>query len=223
MVDEAIDAIRQVASALSECHGNGIVHRDLKPANLVMKKGVFNPWPVLIDFGLTHDDSEGRLTPSNDAVGNSRFSPDIMRRRVEEVLPWLDVFYLAQILIWMLDEEPPKAQWRRPVRWEYAVYDRAISHSKEQSLKAFTAACSNQMSAPSNAQKARDLLGRLFPVQSMLPQASIDVSAILEVKRQGEAKRLLIDAALNQEMQSSAPLAEGIYDQLRGAVLAVIR
>ena len=78
-----------------------------------MKNGVASPWPILIDFGLAHDDSEDRLTPANDAVGNARFSPDIMRRRVAEVLPWLDVFYLAQILIWMLDEEPPKAHWRR--------------------------------------------------------------------------------------------------------------
>ena len=223
LVDEAIDAVRQVASALAECHDNGIVHRDLKPANLVMKNGVASPWPILIDFGLAHDDSEDRLTPANDAVGNARFSPDIMRRRVAEVLPWLDVFYLAQILIWMLDEEPPKAHWRRPVRWEYAVYHPAIALSKEQSLKAFTASCSNQMSGPANAQEALDLLDRLFPSQSVSPGTSIDVSAIVEARRQGEAKRLLIDATLNQEMQSSAPLAEGIYGQLRGAVLAVIQ
>ena len=223
LVDEAIHTIRLMASALAECHDNGIVHRDLKPENLIMKKRVPDPWPVLIDFGIAHDESADRLTPLNDAVGNARFSPDIMRRRTEEVPPWLDVFDLAQILIWMLDEEAPKAHWRRPVAWNYAVYDRAIPQSKEQSLRAFTASCSNQTSGPANGQEALDLLDRLFPERPLIPDAAIDVSAMVEAKRQGEAKRLLIDAALNEEMQSSAPLAEGIYGQLREAVLAVLR
>ena len=223
LVDEVIDMIRQIASALAECHDNNIVHRDIKPENLIMKKGVPNPWPILIDFGIAHDESEDRLTPSNDAVGNARFSPDVMRRRTEEVPPWLDVFDLAQMLIWMLDEEAPKAHWRRPVAWNYAVYDPAIPQSKEQSIRAFTASCSNQTSGPANAQEALDLLDRLFPRQLLAMDGVIDVSAIVESKRQGEAKRLLIDAVLNEEMRSSAPLAEGIYGEIRGGVLAVLQ
>ena len=223
LVDEAIHTIRQVASALAECHDNGVVHRDLKPDNLVIKKGVPNPWPVLIDFGIAHDESEDRLTPSDDAVGNARFSPDIMRRRTDEVPPWLDVFDLGQILIWMLDEEAPKAHWRRPVAWNYAVYDPAIPQSREQSLRAFTASCSNQTAGPANAREALSLLDRLFPEQPLTPASAIDMSAMVEAKRQGEARSLLIDAALDEEMQSSAPLAEATYGQLREAILAVLR
>ena len=63
LVDEAIKTTRQVASALTACHENGIVHRDLKPQNLVMKTGVPEPWPILIDFGVAHDATTYRLTP----------------------------------------------------------------------------------------------------------------------------------------------------------------
>lgn len=223
MADRAVRAIRQIALALAECHANGIVHRDLKPQNLVMKKGVPDPWPILIDFGIAHDESAERLTTTNDAVGNARFSPDIMRRRTAYVPPWLDVFDLAQILIWMLDEEAPKTNWQRPIAWNYAVYDPAIPHAKEQSIKAFTASCSYQTSGPANGQEALNLLDRLFPAEVPLQGAEFDASALVEAKRHGEAKRLLIEAALNEEVESSAPLAEQIYEQLREVVLDVLK
>ena len=223
LVDEAVAAIRRVASALARCHESGIVHRDLKPDNLIMKKGVADPWPLLIDFGVAHDESEERLTPMDDAVGNARFSPDIMRRRNDGVDPWPDVFNLAQILIWMLDEEAPKAHWRRPVGWNHAVYDPAVPQPKEQLLRAFTAACSSQTSCPANGQEALDLLERLFPEQQPTLGGAFDVSAMLEAKRQGEAKRLLVDKALHEEMESSAPLAETIYGELREALLTVLQ
>ena len=222
LVDEAIRTIRHVASALAECHHNGIVHRDLKPQNLVMKKEVLDPWPILIDFGLAHDEVSERLTPMDGAVGNAKFSPDMMRRRTEEVSPWSDVFGLAQILIWMLDEGSPKQHWQRPVAWDYAVYDPAIPEGKEQSIRAFTASCSNQTSGPKNGQEALNLMDRLFPVQPSPQDGGIDVSAIVEAKRQGAAKMLLVEAALDAEVQSSAPLAEGIYRELRRSVVDVL-
>ncbi|MDE0078625.1 MAG: hypothetical protein OXO50_13975 [Caldilineaceae bacterium] len=45
----------------------------------------------------------------------------------------------------------------------------------------------------------------------------------MDAKRQGEAKKLLIEAALNEEILSSEPLAERIYRQLREAVLDVFK
>ena len=223
MVDTAIQVIRQIALALAECHANGIVHRDIKPQNLVMKKGVPDPWPVLIDFGIAHDESTERLTSTNDAVGNARFSPEVMRRRMDDVPAWLDVFDLAQILIWMLDEKAPKANWQRPIAWNYAVYDPAIPQAKEQSIRAFTASCSHQMSGPANGQEAFHLLDRLFPPEVVPHGTRFDASGIVEAKRQGEAKRLLLQAALNDEVQSSAPLAERIYGQLREATVGVLK
>ena len=223
IVDRAVQVVRQIALALAECHANGIVHRDLKPLNLVMKKGVLDPWPILIDFGVAHDESAERLTATNDAVGNARFSPDIMRRRLDDVPSWLDVFDLGQILIWMLDEEAPKAHWQRPIAWNHAVYDPAIPQTKEQSIKAFTASCSYQLSGPANGQETLHLLDTLFPPEVPLHGVGFDASGIVEAKRRGEARKLLIEAALNEEVQSSAPLAERKYGQLRDTALGVLK
>ena len=223
IVDRAIQVVRQIALALAECHANGIVHRDLKPQNLVMKMGVLAPWPILIDFGIAHDESAERLTATNDAVGNARFSPDIMRRRLDDVPPWLDVFDLGQILIWMLDEEAPKAHWQRPIAWNHAVYEPAIPQAKEQSIRAFTASCSYQVSGPANGQETLHLLDILFPPEVPLQRLAFDASGIVEAKRRGKAKKLLVEAALNEEVQSSAPLAERIYGQLRETALGVLK
>ena len=137
--------------------------------------------------------------------------------------PWLDVFDLGQILIWMLDEEAPKAHWQRPIAWNHAVYDPAIPQAKEQSIKAFTASCSYQVSGPANGLETLHLLDTLFPPEVPLQGVRFDASGIVEAKRRGEARKLLIEGALNEEIQSSAPLAERIYGQLRETVLEVLK
>ena len=90
-----MNVVRQLAEALGACHKHGVVHRDLKPLNLVVKRGVKEPWPILIDFGLAYEFGAARLTDATEGVGNRRFSPDPARSRMDDVPPWLDVFALA--------------------------------------------------------------------------------------------------------------------------------
>ena len=52
LVERALRVMAVLASALSACHKSGVVHRDIKPSNLVMKRGVAEPWPVLIALAL---------------------------------------------------------------------------------------------------------------------------------------------------------------------------
>jgi serine/threonine protein kinase len=46
---EAVNYLRQIASALSAVHAQGVLHRDLKPGNIMLRK---NGSIALIDFGL---------------------------------------------------------------------------------------------------------------------------------------------------------------------------
>ena len=119
--------VRQLGSALGACHAQRVVHRDVKPTNLVMKRGEKQPWPILIDFGLAYEPDLPRLTDSREAVGYRRFSPDPARSRMEGVPAWLDVFALALLVIWMLDEQASDSgSWLRPLHWRYAKYDRRL-------------------------------------------------------------------------------------------------
>ena len=127
VVSKAIDVVRQLASALGKCHENGVVHRDVKPPNVVVKRGVAEPWPILIDFGVAYENDTPRLTESDEKVGNRRFSPDPARSRLEPVPPWLDVFALAQLVMRMLDEQlSEQKSWPRPLHWRYAQYDSGV-------------------------------------------------------------------------------------------------
>ena len=159
---KAVWIVRELGSALEVCHREGIVHRDVKPKNIVVKRGVADAWPILIDFGIAYDESTSRLTPTSDAVGNSRFSPDVMRMRVEEVRPWLDVFELGQLLIWMLDTDAPKAHWSRPVHWNHAKYTSDICQNLLMLIRAFTAACSTESVAPRDGSECVALLSTLL-------------------------------------------------------------
>ena len=223
LVDRAVSVLVELSSALSTCHDHGVVHRDIKPKNLVVKRGVPEPWPILIDFGLAHAETETRLTPLDQAVGNARFSPDIMRNHLERVPPWLDVFDLAQLLIWMLDDKAPKDHWERPVHWKYAIYSDALPEDLVLSIRAFTAACSTQDTSPVNGAEVVELLGRLFPPQLAPTGGRINASTIVNAKRRGEATKLLNESAVVEEVQSCAPLGEKIYLALRDTLHSVLQ
>ena len=223
LVDRAVLVLAELASALSVCHKSGVVHRDIKPSNLVMKRGVAEPWPILIDFGIAHDEAGSRLTPLDEAVGNERFSPDVMRSRLKEIPPWLDVFDLAQLFMWMLDEGAPKAHWRRPMHWRYAEYRSDIPEISRSAIRAFTAACATEPTAPANGEEVGRLLGRLFPRPVALQTTKIDLETIQGARTRGEVKKLLAEAETEEEVRSAAPLAEQVYADVRVALLSVLQ
>ncbi len=222
VVRKVVWITRELASALAVCHREGIVHRDIKPKNIVVKRGEADPWPILIDFGVAYDEGSPRLTPTSDAVGNARFSPDVMRMRVEEVRPWLDVFELGQLMIWMLDEDAPKAHWSRPVHWNHAKYPSDIIQDLLMPIRAFTAACSTESIAPREGAECVKLLNALFAGKREAEEPEgTRKGTITRAKRQGAAKRLLVDQALGAEIEASAPQAEAVYSDLRRTLLSV--
>ena len=79
LVERAVGVLAELASALSVCHASGVVHRDIKPSNLVMKRGVAEPWPVLIDFGIAHDEADARYTGSTPGTAATSLRTQGMR------------------------------------------------------------------------------------------------------------------------------------------------
>ena len=223
---KAVEVVRQLGAALAACHVQGVVHRDVKPTNLVVKRGEENPWPILIDFGLAYEGDAPRLTDPREAIGNRRFSPDPVRSRMEDVPAWLDVFALAQLLIWMLDEQmSDRTSWLRPLHWRYAKYDPGLGKDTLLAIHSFTAACAFESGAPSNGTECVELLDRLFPRTIPRRSGGYSTNQMEELRRgrrRGTAAKKLAEAEISEEVESSVGLAEVTYRSLRERILSVV-
>ncbi|GAA4051270.1 Stk1 family PASTA domain-containing Ser/Thr kinase [Arthrobacter methylotrophus] len=105
-IDQAIEFILGVLSALEYSHKAGIVHRDIKPAN-VMVSGDSNAVKVM-DFGIARAmaDSAATMTQTQAVVGTAQYlSPE--QARGETVDARSDLYSAACLLFEMLTGRPP--------------------------------------------------------------------------------------------------------------------
>lgn len=191
LVIHTVQMIIKLLEGLGPLHENGIVHRDIKPGNLIIQYDNSEAHLVLIDFGLAHSEHEERLTLSDEAVGNIRFSPDQMMTRSEDVPAWWDVFMVSQLLIWMVRESTPKDHWTRPLDWRYVKYHPELSDNLLYSILAITALCSEQSLSPKDANEMLSLLKERFFLDVDKPEGDyqIDVTGIQEGAVRGKNKK----------------------------------
>jgi len=92
---KAVRVVEQVAAALDAAHKSGLVHRDVKPSNLLM---VGEDFVYLIDFGLVHEASAGRLTLTNVAPGSPAYMAPERFTAGKSVDARADVYSLTCVL-----------------------------------------------------------------------------------------------------------------------------
>jgi TolB-like protein/tRNA A-37 threonylcarbamoyl transferase component Bud32/Tfp pilus assembly protein PilF len=105
-VDDTMQIVRAVASALSYAHQQGVIHRDIKPANILLTGGQ----AIVADFGIARAiDVAGadRLTGTGLAIGTPAYmSPEQVG--AERALDGrTDLYSLACVAYEMLGGEPP--------------------------------------------------------------------------------------------------------------------
>ncbi len=131
----AVKYIRQIGSALMDCHEVGIIHRDAHPSNIMLRK---DGNAVLIDFGISK--VVGNKTQSFNEDGNPAFAPweqiiiesndqdddeeigatgegnqveSEVRERNKWLAPTIDIYTLAASLYYLVTGKPPCASRAR--------------------------------------------------------------------------------------------------------------
>ena len=102
---QALDWLRQLASALDKAHGEGIVHRDLKPENLFLadREGL-PPIVKILDFGIAKIEGErtGHATATGQILGTPRYMAPEQAVGSKEVTAAADRFALGLIAFRLL-------------------------------------------------------------------------------------------------------------------------
>ena len=105
-LDEALELVCRLASALHYAHQHGVIHRDVKPDNVLLNHGV----PVLADFGIAlvvDDVTATRLTQAGLAVGTVAYMSPEQATAERQPDPRSDVYSLACVLYQMLSGRLP--------------------------------------------------------------------------------------------------------------------
>jgi len=219
VLKEGIRIIRELANGLCDLHDQGIVHRDIKPKNVV----VIENQPTLIDFGIAFVTGEERFTNPDEAMANV-FSPDPALNFMHEVPPWLDVFLLSQLLIWMVSEGHNKPNAARPLDWRWVLYPK-FSAGNLQKVKAITGLCSNYFTSPQNAREFIQLIDFLFNETKPMTNSS-DKDKLKLVKKaiqEGYSTQYTNFAEARQVIEARLSLFIAICQEIEDGVLATVK
>ena len=102
--------MRQVAEAMHEAHKLGIIHRDLKPDNIMVERQADGRLsPVIMDFGLARESTEGQgLTETGAVMGTPAYmAPEQARGDVRAIDRRSDVYSLGATLYEVTVGTPP--------------------------------------------------------------------------------------------------------------------
>lgn len=104
-INEAIEIVSGVLSALQYSHANHLVHRDIKPGNIMLtSEGKVK----VMDFGIARalTDSQATMTQTNAVVGTAQYlSPE--QARGETVDERSDLYSTGVVLFELLTGRPP--------------------------------------------------------------------------------------------------------------------
>ena len=103
-IDEAVEILKPIASALDYAHGKGIVHRDMKPGNILFDE---SGAAYLADFGIVKLAEATRSFTGSAIIGTPAYMSPEQVKGGQDIDGRSDVYSLGVILYEMLTGEVP--------------------------------------------------------------------------------------------------------------------
>ncbi len=124
-IDEVVDVLKQVTSALTYAHGRGVVHRDIKPDNILIDAE--SGRALVSDFGIARATTEGstRLTATGTAIGTPAYMSPEQCAGDRQLDGRSDLYSLGLVAYYMLTGRPPFDGPTTPVVMMKHVTERA--------------------------------------------------------------------------------------------------
>ena len=105
-LEDAVDCMLQVCSALTEAHAHGIIHRDLKPANLFLTRNEDGGLHIkVVDFGISKmtmpsimGKEQREMTEAFTVLGSPRYMAPEQLRSSKDVDLRADIWSLGAVL-----------------------------------------------------------------------------------------------------------------------------
>jgi len=105
-IDDVIELVCSIASALSVAHARGVVHRDVKPSNIFLREREIAKAKIL-DFGIARIRGGAQFTRFGEALGTPAYMAPEQAKGSREIDARADVFALGCVLYECLAGKPP--------------------------------------------------------------------------------------------------------------------
>jgi len=88
----------KICDAIHFAHNQGIIHRDIKPANILIENKDKNQNPVILDFGIAHQNNSTELTHQGNQIGTPGYMSPEQIKGTQKVDGRSDVFSLGVVM-----------------------------------------------------------------------------------------------------------------------------
>jgi len=97
----------KICDAIHFAHTQGIIHRDLKPANILIENTDSDYNPVILDFGIAHQEDSRELTNQGNLIGTPGYMSPEQIKGIQTIDPRSDVFSLGVIMYQLFSNVKP--------------------------------------------------------------------------------------------------------------------
>ena len=211
-VEQTLQLITPVLSALSAAHRIGIIHRDIKPENILISK---DGRIKVADFGLARNIAMGQTMTAESSVvlgSVSYLSPEQVQRGVADARS--DIYAIGIVLFEMLTGDKPYSG-ETPIQIAYRHVNDRIPNIQtiNSAIPTSVAELVYEVTAPNPDQRPKDaeeLLSKLKEIQAKIDpkrrQMSLELDLPPVVSKKGKRGKVSVTSAFDGIKEKTSQL-----------------